>query len=134
MRCQIPAPQDMQLSRVAMACAAARQLAWRECMLRSTEVNDASRATPTAFHRRRVLRDGRRRHPHRGRPRRADRGGDRADGIPEVWIVDLEGALVEVYREPSGHQYTVQEKVGPNAVLRPVLVPGVAVPVENILA
>jgi Uma2 family endonuclease len=54
-------------------------------------------------------------------------------GIPEVWIVDVEGELVEVYREPSGHQYAVQENARRGAVLRPLLVPGIALPVENIL-
>jgi len=49
-------------------------------------------------------------------------------GVPEVWIVDLRGAAVEVYRQPEGGAYAVMERLtsGP---LAPALVPGVALDV-----
>jgi Uma2 family endonuclease len=49
-------------------------------------------------------------------------------GVPEVWIVDLRGAAVEVYREPAGGAYALRERLtsGP---LAPVLAPGVTIDV-----
>ena len=32
-------------------------------------------------------------------------------GVPEVWIVDLGGAAIEVYREPAGDAYALQERL-----------------------
>ena len=54
-------------------------------------------------------------------------------GVPEVWIVDLRGAAIEVYREPAGDAYALKERLisGP---LAPVLVPGVAIDVGALLA
>ncbi len=54
-------------------------------------------------------------------------------GIPEVWIVDVEHSLVEVYREPVGDGYAAVSWEGPGAVLKPALLPGVAVPVTDVL-
>jgi Uma2 family endonuclease len=54
-------------------------------------------------------------------------------GVPEVWIVDLIGAAVEVYREPAGDAYAVAERLTLGS-LAPVLVPGVAIDVGALLA
>ena len=54
-------------------------------------------------------------------------------GVPEVWIVDLRGAAIEVYREPVGDAYAVAERLTLGS-LAPVLVPGVAIDVGALLA
>jgi Uma2 family endonuclease len=54
-------------------------------------------------------------------------------GVPEVWIVDLLGAAVEVYREPTEGAYASRERLtdGP---LAPALVPGATIDVAGLLA
>ena len=32
-------------------------------------------------------------------------------GVPEVWIVDLRGAAIEVYREPAGGAYALKQRL-----------------------
>jgi len=54
-------------------------------------------------------------------------------GVPEVWIVDLKGAAVEVYREPKGDGYALKERLISGA-LAPVLLPGVTIDVGSLLA
>jgi Uma2 family endonuclease len=54
-------------------------------------------------------------------------------GVPEVWIVDLRGAAIEVYREPAGDAYAVAER-RTSGSLAPVLVPGVTIDVGALLA
>jgi Uma2 family endonuclease len=54
-------------------------------------------------------------------------------GVPEVWIVDVDGAVVEVYAEPAGARYQVVQRESAGAVLRPRLLPFLSVPVEKIL-
>ncbi len=50
-------------------------------------------------------------------------------GIPELWIVDLAGAAVEVCRAPRGEVYGARERLLAG-LLAPVLVPSVAIDVE----
>jgi Uma2 family endonuclease len=54
-------------------------------------------------------------------------------GVPEVWIVDLIAAAVEVYREPAGEAYAIKERLTSGS-LTPVLVPGVTIDVGELLA
>ncbi len=54
-------------------------------------------------------------------------------GVPEVWIVDLRGAAIEVYREPTGDAYAVAERLTLGS-LAPVLATGVAIDVGALLA
>jgi Uma2 family endonuclease len=54
-------------------------------------------------------------------------------GVPEVWIVDLIGAAVEVYREPAGETYAFKEQLTSGS-LAPVLVPGVMIDAGELLA
>ncbi len=54
-------------------------------------------------------------------------------GVREVWIVDLRGAAIEVYREPAGDAYAVAQRLTLGS-LAPVLVPGVVVDVGALLA
>jgi Uma2 family endonuclease len=54
-------------------------------------------------------------------------------GVPEVWIVDLRAAAVEVYREPAGDAYARKERLtsGP---LAPALLPSVAIDIGALLS
>jgi Uma2 family endonuclease len=54
-------------------------------------------------------------------------------GVPEVWIVDLFGAAVEVCREPKGGAYASRERL-PGGLLAPALVRGVTIDVARLLA
>jgi len=54
-------------------------------------------------------------------------------GVPEVWIVDLRGAAVEVYREPAGDTYAFTERLT-SGFLAPALVPGVMLDVGALVA
>ncbi len=54
-------------------------------------------------------------------------------GVAEVWIVDLIGAAVEVYREPAGEAYALKERLTSGS-LAPVLVPGVMIDAGELLA
>jgi Uma2 family endonuclease len=53
-------------------------------------------------------------------------------GVPEVWIIDLDGAAIEVYHEPQGDAYALKERLTSGS-LAPVLVPGVMVDVAAFL-
>ena len=54
-------------------------------------------------------------------------------GVPEVWIVDLRGAAIEVYRQPAGDAFVHKERLTSGS-LAPVLVPGVTIEVRALLA
>ena len=54
-------------------------------------------------------------------------------GVPEVWIVDLRGSAVEVYREPAGDAYDFKERLT-SGFLAPALVPGVMLDVGALVA
>lgn len=54
-------------------------------------------------------------------------------GVPEVWIIDLLGAAVEVYREAKAGTYAFCERVISGS-LAPTLVPGVTIDVAALLA
>jgi len=51
-------------------------------------------------------------------------------GVPEVWVVDLEGKRVLVHRKPEGGGYREAEALGPGARLS---FHGVEVPAEELL-
>lgn len=53
-------------------------------------------------------------------------------GVPEVWIVDLLGAAIEVYGEPAGDAYARKERLT-SGLLVPVLAPGVTIDVGALL-
>jgi Uma2 family endonuclease len=53
-------------------------------------------------------------------------------GVAEVWIVDVSGAAIEVYREPAGVGYAFKERLTSGS-LAPGLVPGVTVDVGALL-
>jgi Uma2 family endonuclease len=54
-------------------------------------------------------------------------------GVPEVWIVDLPGAAIEVHREPTGDAYALKQRLTSGS-LAPVLVPSVTIDVGALLA
>ena len=53
--------------------------------------------------------------------------------IPEVWIVDLVGNCVEVYREAEGDTYTQVIRIGPDGTLQPLMLPGVEISAKAVL-
>jgi Uma2 family endonuclease len=54
-------------------------------------------------------------------------------GVPEVWIVDLTGRVVEVHRAPGPEGYADSATHAPDATLEPALLPGLRVAVSDIL-
>ena len=55
-------------------------------------------------------------------------------GVCEVWLVDLEGRAVEVYRKPSAGGYREVRRVTPGSgSLSVEALPGVSLPLEEIL-
>ena len=54
-------------------------------------------------------------------------------GVREVWIVDITGGGVEVYREPKDVAYASRERLT-GGLLAPALVPGVTIDVGGLLA
>ena len=54
-------------------------------------------------------------------------------GIPEVWILDLNGETVEVYSDPGSSSYTRVQKYGPGQELRSEGLPDLTLEVDNVL-
>lgn len=54
-------------------------------------------------------------------------------GVPEVWLVDLEGDRIEVYRDPGTEGYRTVRWARSGEELMVATLPGPAVPVERIL-
>ena len=54
-------------------------------------------------------------------------------GVPEVWIVDLRGAAVEVYRQPENGLYMQTRSVCADGMLDVAMVPGNAFPAKDLL-
>jgi Uma2 family endonuclease len=54
-------------------------------------------------------------------------------GVPEVWIVDLKGAAIEVFREPGGDGYAAKQRLTSGS-LAPVLLPAAAIDVAAFMA
>jgi Uma2 family endonuclease len=56
-----------------------------------------------------------------------------AAGIPETWIVDLDGGAVEVYREPSPDGYRDARRLDRGADVAPAAFPDIVLEVAEIL-
>ena len=54
-------------------------------------------------------------------------------GIPEVWLVDLEGEAVEVFRDPSPEGYRKAEVFRRGSSLSPSSLPDIELSVDEIL-
>ena len=55
-------------------------------------------------------------------------------GIPEVWLLDVNAAELTVYREPAEGQYRLIRKPTAAESVSPMLVPGVALALKDVLA
>jgi Uma2 family endonuclease len=53
--------------------------------------------------------------------------------IPEVWIVDLAGEAIEVYREPGAGGYASSRRAGRGATVAPAAFPDVVLAVDEIV-
>ncbi len=54
-------------------------------------------------------------------------------GIIELWIVDIEGQLVEVYRHPGANGYESIQQFRPGNSISPLSFPDIAIAVDDIL-
>ena len=54
-------------------------------------------------------------------------------GVPEVWIVDLDGGAVEAYRDPAGPGYRIARRAGRNDSVAPAAFPDVTAVVADIV-
>ena len=54
-------------------------------------------------------------------------------GIAEVWIVDLQRRMVEVYLSPGGDAFNLKSKQQAGETLSPILLPGIALGVVELL-
>ena len=54
-------------------------------------------------------------------------------GVPEVWIIDIAGSAVEIYRQPNDGGYEFRERKA-GGTIAPALVPVVAIDVAALLA
>ncbi len=54
-------------------------------------------------------------------------------GVPEVWIADLAGSAVEVYRRPTTEGYARVERLeNPEVVVSPELLPQLRLRVKDV--
>jgi Uma2 family endonuclease len=53
--------------------------------------------------------------------------------VPEVWLIDLNDQIVEVYRDPGEGEYRDRRKVARGERLSPQALQGVKVDVDDIL-
>ncbi|MHB8574443.1 MAG: Uma2 family endonuclease [Dehalococcoidia bacterium] len=56
-----------------------------------------------------------------------------AAGIREVWIVDLKGSRIFVYRSPNGGRYEEQTTVARGGMLSPLAFPELSIAVDDVL-
>ncbi len=54
-------------------------------------------------------------------------------GIPDYWVVDVNGRRLLVYRDPQAGDYATQQVVGPAGAVSPLAVPGAVVRVADLL-
>ncbi len=54
-------------------------------------------------------------------------------GVPEVWLVDLQGKKIEVYRHPSSEGYRELSAVQPGESLAPLALPDLVLSAEAVL-
>jgi Uma2 family endonuclease len=54
-------------------------------------------------------------------------------GVPEVWIIDLPGEVIEVCRRPTRHRYAHIERVGRGGTVSPAAFPAIVLSVDTIL-
>jgi Uma2 family endonuclease len=54
-------------------------------------------------------------------------------GVAEVWIVNIGEGVVEVYRDPAGEAYRATARAARGEVLEPAVLPGLCIPVAEVL-
>ena len=54
-------------------------------------------------------------------------------GVPEVWIVNRPGEVVEVHRDPADEAWRTTRRAGRGTVLEPALLPGLRIAVDDVL-
>ena len=54
-------------------------------------------------------------------------------GIPEYWVVDINGRRLLVYRDPRAGDYATQQALGPADTVTPLAAPTAVVQVANLL-
>ena len=54
-------------------------------------------------------------------------------GVPEVWIVDLPGEVIEVCRRPTPTGYAYVERIGRGGVVAPAAFPDIVLSIDAIL-
>jgi Uma2 family endonuclease len=55
-------------------------------------------------------------------------------GVAEYWVVDLAARVIRLHREPNETGYAAVRQAAPDEVLEPVLLPGLRLPVADLLA
>jgi Uma2 family endonuclease len=55
-------------------------------------------------------------------------------GVPEYWVVSVEGEWIEVYRFPEGARYGESRRAAADATVAPAAFPGIAVGVADVFA
>jgi Uma2 family endonuclease len=55
------------------------------------------------------------------------------NGIPEYWILDLNAAALEVYRDPRGDDFSSKQTIGRDGSIAPLSVPQAVVPIVDLL-
>ncbi|MBI1188722.1 MAG: Uma2 family endonuclease [Alphaproteobacteria bacterium] len=61
------------------------------------------------------------------------RGKYAAAGIPEYWVVDVQHAIVHVFRNPNAGDYPPAEQVKPDASLSPLFAPALMLAVADMV-
>jgi len=54
-------------------------------------------------------------------------------GIPEVWLIDLAGRCLWVFRQPAGGSYREKKRVGPEETVACLGLPSVSIAVRDVL-
>ena len=54
-------------------------------------------------------------------------------GVPEVWVVDLPGEIIEIHRRRTASGYAQLERVGRGGVIAPAAFPDIVLSVDAIL-
>jgi Uma2 family endonuclease len=57
-----------------------------------------------------------------------------ANNIPEVWVVNLNDHLLEIYRQPENNHYQKYQKFTPNQTVSPLAFPDLIINLSEILA
>jgi Uma2 family endonuclease len=55
------------------------------------------------------------------------------NGVPELWLIDLPGQSLEVYRRPIGDQYTESQQLRPGQHIAPEAFPDLVLAVDAVL-